>query len=175
LSEFDWTPYQRVLLERKQVEVTKFFARYPHPFVAWIERQRSAPGRRFWYANLHSLPMEVGLFVNCDLFGGREFRMPTWRALRHAWFRAALELVDPRDSNERLICAVDLADVFGIPKSRYQAHADTERRWKARQSLPDAVQVIPPAPYLVKQFETIREELSAGITYWINRRLSSIK
>jgi hypothetical protein len=171
-----WSPLQLEKLERKQAEVRKFFEQYPHPFGAWIERQRSAGVREYWMFRLHDIPQEIGTFIACDRFGGQEIKVPTWRQLNITWFRAAQCLVDERQSNERLLCANDLVKAFHIPPSQFQNYTDAEHRWlRSHKMVVSRVQEIPPCPYLVKQFDSIRRQMIDDLDFSINYRLSLVK
>ncbi len=98
-------------------------------FKAWLERQ-PLPVQHFW-RTVKVCSMESLFFE----FEGLTIRMPKAKELLHCLYRAALVLVDEKDSADRTITAKSLAKVFGLTRGVYQRLVKEEKAWQARPRL----------------------------------------
>jgi len=129
------SPEQRAFIEKRKALLKAFLTKYPTPFVAWVERQRSQSVREFWRAMMDPmLPPEIKVLIG----HGLEIRPPMKsQRLWDCWFRAAVTMMikSKRDRVEGDLTVLDLVEAFGIERTRYQALVDAETAWVKRSRL----------------------------------------
>lgn len=128
--------------DRRKSQFGSFLEKYPSPFWAWLERQRSPSVQRYWRAMLDPLFLPE---IKVLLDPGLDYRPTCSQDLWDAWFRAAYTmLVKPiRGRVDGDFTTKELAAAFGINPGRVQGQTDKEKAWRKR-SLPK-----PPEPVRV--------------------------
>ncbi len=117
---------------RKQRAFRDFIRKYPSPFYAWVERQRSQSVRRYWAAMMDPFFLPE---VKVLLAPAHE---PTEsQDLWDCWYRAAVTaLVHPiRGRAQGDFTEQQLARAFGIAPGRYRGLIMKERAWLKRAHL----------------------------------------
>jgi hypothetical protein len=114
--------------ERRKRQVGEFIVRYPHPMVAWAERQSP-----FWQIVLtpHLTPEGKAILVT-GAFAGKVPKVPSMKVLWDYWFRAAWTMLVPKKKEDRGwddLSAEALAHAFGFTRGHYQRLVKVEKKW----------------------------------------------
>ncbi len=117
---------------RKQRAFKDFIRKYPSPFYAWGERQRSQSVRRYWAAM-----MDPYLLPEVKVLLAPAHEPTESQDLWDCWYRAAVTaLVHPIKGRVRGdFTELDLAGAFGIAPGRYRGLIMKERAWLKRSRL----------------------------------------
>lgn len=171
----DRSPVQQELLQRRQAAVKAFFAKYPNPFVAWVERQRRQSVRDFWRVLNLELPMEFKVKMIAGLFGGREFQVPRLQRLWDCWFRAAVQELEDwhKRDEDHTLSVTDIAEAFHIPRSRYQVLVKAERAWASRHDPKAEVRRLGIVHWVPQMMEfPATSELITDLFFALNKNIS---
>lgn len=114
--------------ERRRRLVGEFLARYPHPMIAWAERESP-----FWQIVLNpNLTPEGKAILVTGAHAGKVPKVPLMKVLWDYYFRAAWSILVPKKKEGRGwddLSAEALADAFEFTRGHYQHLVKAEKNW----------------------------------------------
>lgn len=114
---------------RRRRLVGEFLVRYPHPMIAWAERESP-----FWQIVLSPILTPEGkAILVTGAFAGKVPKVPHLKVLWRYWFRAAWAMLVPKGREDRGwddLSAEALANIFGYTRGVYQRLVGDEQKWR---------------------------------------------